>query len=106
MTVKTWFLNKNFDASERIAISTTEPTIERETEKAMLLKWNSEFGIIKSWVPKSCIIAAPAVKAEVEDITGKKVVTKNGLELKVVEDKGATVVLENGKEYARFTLKF
>lgn len=64
MTVKTWFLNKNFDALERIAISGTEPTVERETEKAMLLKWNTEYGIIKRWVPKSCIENTPAVSEE------------------------------------------
>lgn len=64
MTIKTWFLNKNFDALERIAISGTEPTVERETEKAMLLKWNTEYGIIKRWVPKSCIESTPAVSEE------------------------------------------
>lgn len=55
MTIKTWFLNKNFDANERIAIAGVEPTVERETEKAKLLKWNTEYGVITNWVPKSCI---------------------------------------------------
>lgn len=55
MTVKNWFLNKEFTANERIAIAGVEPTVERETEKAKLLKWNTSYGVITSWVPKSCI---------------------------------------------------
>lgn len=56
MKVKNWFMIKNFDANERIAIATAgDPVIERETEKAALLKWNTDFGSIKRWIPKSCI---------------------------------------------------
>lgn len=55
MTVKNWFLNKEFTTDERIAIAGVEPTVKRETEKAKLLKWNTEYGVIAKWVPKSCI---------------------------------------------------
>ena len=54
MTVKSWFLNKNFPANERIAIAGVEPTVEKETEKAVFLCWATEYGKISKWVPKSC----------------------------------------------------
>lgn len=106
MTVKNWFLTKNFNANERIAISETEPTVERETEKAMLLKWNTEYGIITSWIPKSCIVDTPAVKKVYEDLTGRTVTTKDGKSLTVVADNGAALTLSNNKTYARFTLSY
>lgn len=56
MTVKKWFLNKEFTSSERYAIATADGfTVSRETEKAILAKWSTEFGVITHWVPKSCI---------------------------------------------------
>jgi hypothetical protein len=65
MEVKTWFLNKEFTSSQRIAISTAEaPTVQRETEKAVLLQWNTEFGVITHWVPKSCIVTDEQIAAE------------------------------------------
>lgn len=54
--VKSWFMNKNFTQNERYAISCSDdPTVTRETEKAVLLKWVSKFGTITRWVPKSCL---------------------------------------------------
>ena len=55
MKIKEWFLEKEFTQNERYIISLEEMSIERETEKAYLLKWNSDFGYFTRWVPKSCI---------------------------------------------------
>lgn len=46
-------------------MSETEPTVERETEKAVLLKWATEYGVIKSWIPKSCILTGAETEAPV-----------------------------------------
>lgn len=55
IVVKSWFLNKEFTSGERYAISVSDDAkVERETEKAILVKWFIEFGTVKHWVPKSC----------------------------------------------------
>lgn len=55
MKIKSWFVNKNFSSDERIAIGTSDGfTIERETEKAFLFKWQTKYGSISKWIPKSC----------------------------------------------------
>ena len=57
MAIKSWFLNKEFTQGERYAISTADdPSVVRETEKAFLLKWKTEFRSIQHWVPKSVVI--------------------------------------------------
>lgn len=54
--VKDWFLHKNFSSSERYAISISHSSsIERETEKAVLVRWATKFGAITRWIPKSCL---------------------------------------------------
>lgn len=55
IVVKAWFAKKEFSQSERYAMETSDALIDRETEKAYLLKWNTKFGVIKKWVPKSCV---------------------------------------------------
>ena len=56
MTIKGWFLKKEFTQGERYAITTSDEMIlKKETEKAMLLNWKTDFGTISRWVPKSCI---------------------------------------------------
>lgn len=56
MAVQKWFMEKKFTQSERYAISTADdPKVVRETEKAVLLKWATEFGTIESWIPKKCL---------------------------------------------------
>ena len=69
MTVKNWFMNKNFTSGERLAISTADaPEIKRETEKAALLEWKTDFGTITRWVPKSCIMSDEEVAAELAEL--------------------------------------
>lgn len=55
--IKSWFFNKKFSSAERYAINCCDdgPVLMRETAKAVLLMWNTEFGRIQSWIPKSCI---------------------------------------------------
>ena len=57
MRIKEWFLFKNFNQSERYAISVSDIEIEKETEKAYFLKCISDYGVIKTWVPKSCTMS-------------------------------------------------
>ena len=53
--IKGWFYKKSFTSEERYAISAgAEFTIERESEKAVMCKWVTEFGKITKWIPKSC----------------------------------------------------
>ena len=63
MTIKTWFLEKNFTSSERIAM-TDEPMVTLETDKAVFLTWNTDCGKISRWVPKSCIVTDADLAAE------------------------------------------
>ena len=53
--VKSWFLAKNFTENERFAISVSDLSIEKETEKAVFIKATSDYGVIKFWCPKSCL---------------------------------------------------
>ncbi|GHV37334.1 hypothetical protein FACS18949_17560 [Clostridia bacterium] len=57
ITIKTWFLVKEFNENERYAISVCDSeTIVRETEKAILVKWVTEFGTITRWIPRSALM--------------------------------------------------
>ena len=105
LTIKSWFLNKNFDTNERIAIASVEPTVEKETEKAVFLCWNTDYGKIKKWVPKSCT-EETTVKVEADTTEIKTATTRDGRTLDIISDDGMFVKLSDGKEYAKFTLKF
>lgn len=52
--IKGWFMSKNFTPNERLAIVGTDPVQIAETEKAVKLCWNTSYGKIVKWVPKSC----------------------------------------------------
>ena len=69
MKVKEWFIDKNFTQNEKYVIECGETSIEKETEKAYLLKWYSDYGFIIRWVPKSCIYT----NEEYEKVVAKKV---------------------------------
>lgn len=52
--VKDWFLEKNYSQNEAYAIRLCDNcNIERETEKAALIRFETEWGLIKGWFPKS-----------------------------------------------------
>ena len=66
MIIKDWFLEKSFSENEKYAIKVSDVEIEKETEKAYLLKFTSEFGVIEKWIPKSCIKTEEEIKEEKE----------------------------------------
>lgn len=60
MKIKTWFLSKNFTSNERMiiemAIFSDDVEILKETEKAVFVQFTSDYGAIKTWMPKSCML--------------------------------------------------
>lgn len=58
--IKDWFLNKNLTANERYVVEMAqvndELTVMKEAEKAVQFQAVSDFGTIKFWCPKSCIM--------------------------------------------------
>lgn len=60
MTIKGWFLDKNFTQNERyiinLAMNGDELETLRETEKAVQFRADSDFGNLRFWCPKSCIL--------------------------------------------------
>lgn len=72
--VKGWFMSKEFTSSERIAISTADRCeVVRETEKAMLVKWFTEYGTIQHWLPKSVCEVIDEVENEERFTEGQTV---------------------------------
>lgn len=55
ISIKSWFLNKNFNENERYLIAISSKEITRETEKAVMVKCTNEFGVKSFWIPKSCL---------------------------------------------------
>ena len=53
--VPDWILNKNFDQQECLAIwnYTFNEKIAKETEKAVLVEFITDFGNLSTWCPKS-----------------------------------------------------
>ena len=41
-------------------------TVEKETEKAVLVKWNTDYGFVTLWTPKSIMVTEEEAKAEAE----------------------------------------
>lgn len=64
--VKSWFITKNFDQNERYIYEVEAFEVVRETEKALLLKWVSDFGVMSKWVPKSCMVTQEDAEKEFE----------------------------------------
>lgn len=99
MTVAKWFVEKNYSRNEAQAMAETEATIERETEKAYLLKYNTEYGVITGWFPKSVCSEETIEAAQTELKAGDKVTTKDGKKLTVVSTDGQFATLSNKKMY-------
>ena len=98
MTIKSWFLNKNFNQQQRYIIETAqmggELEIVKETEKAYFFKIESEFGAFTFWCPKSCIEEKTVVVSP--EIITKAEVNNNNYEEKFV--KGAKVKYLGGRK--------
>lgn len=56
LEIKAWFMNKNFTTEEKFVADNSDRSIEKETAKAVLVKFTSKYGNLTKWVPKSCLI--------------------------------------------------
>lgn len=92
MTIAKWFIDKNYSSSERYAMSTVEPKIINETEKAYRLCFGTEFGEIVGWFPKSVCNAAPVQAKEVS--VGETVFNKAFGEGSVLKIDGQLVTVD------------
>lgn len=71
--VKEWFLNKALNNNERFAFRVGDGAfIARETEKAVLVKNMTDWGMVSFWCPKSCLLTK-------EDIEREEKAFENGL---------------------------
>lgn len=96
-----WYIIKNFTQNERYAIETVEPKFEKETEKAKLVSWNTEFGTIKKWIPKSIINNTYK--------NNKKIICYaiyNNEKVGIIEKGNTISQIENGKWIVNTSLKF
>lgn len=58
LSVAHWFLSKNLTQNEVYAVETGDLSVVKETEKAYLVKADTNFGTITFWAPKSvCSVA-------------------------------------------------
>lgn len=83
LRIESWFMINNFSENERLVVeSSDEPIIKKETEKAYLLEFNSDYGTITKWVPKSCtyqgikVDRTPREKTEEEKARDKEMIRK------------------------------
>ena len=105
MIIKNWFLNNNFSDNERYLISVSTTNIEKETEKAILVNFKSDFGSFTSWIPKSVILTEPEEVQEVKKEEPKNetvdLIMKNkaGQLIHIIEKCGRILKSEDGKSY-------
>lgn len=59
-----WFIFKNLTRAQADAIVGERMTVERETEKAVLVKWNTDYGFVTLWTPKSIIVTEEQARTE------------------------------------------
>lgn len=61
-----WIINKNLDDNQIYAIRAEgeDASLVRETEKAILVEWSTEFGKVSMWCPKSVLKSKDEVVAE------------------------------------------
>ena len=69
ITIPDWFLINNLSEQKRYAFSVGEKSIEKETEKAALIKVASDYGDFNFWVPKSVLNNAYKTKQEYTYVT-------------------------------------
>lgn len=87
MTIKTWFLEKNFSQDERYLIVTGDLTVIKETEKAYQFRCESDYGTKTFWCPKSCTISESERRFATEE------------EMKEFKEKGKEVISNDGKKF-------
>lgn len=63
-----WIVEKNLDQNQIYAVRAEgeDATAQRETEKAVLAAWTTEYGKVSLWVPKSVLKSKEQARAEYE----------------------------------------
>lgn len=101
MKIESWFLNKNFTENERLVIEQDDYTIINETDKAIKVRFMSDYGNLTTWLPKSV-----ACCEEVKTTNKKEIKTKAG-EIKEVAFMDRNIVTTtDGKKYMKFAVQF
>ena len=83
LSVKSWFINKNFTENQKSALATAyDYKIEKETEKAYFLNANTDYGCIKFWCPKSCTVEINEAEEArpIEEVMAEFNLTKEDME--------------------------
>ena len=64
-----WIINKNLDDNQLYAIRAEgeDASLVRETEKAILVEWFTEFGKVSMWCPKSVLKSKDDYEAEIAE---------------------------------------
>lgn len=105
MKIKECFLEKEFTQNERYAISVAyNQIIERETEKAYLIKWDTKFGIVTRWVPKSCVFKEYEIKEENFKEVDKMMKNKAGELLHIIKEDEVIMISDTGRKFAKVAL--
>lgn len=107
MKVAEWFLQKEFTQNERLAISVAdEQIIERETEKAYLVKWDTKYGTVTHWVPKKCMIKEMVINENSNEFVevDKMMKNKAGELLHIVKENKIIAIADNGRKFAKIAL--
>lgn len=108
MRIKNWFLNKNFSQNERLVIEQDDYTIISETEKAIRVRFMSDYGNVTTWLPKS-VVSYEKTKTtfKQEEIKEEiKIKTKTGEIKEVTWMDSLTVQTSDGKTYMKFAVEF
>ncbi|MFD1066710.1 hypothetical protein [Oceanobacillus locisalsi] len=71
VSIKSWFIRKNFDQNEAYTLQTAEFEIIKETEKAYRLKAMTDFGNLFVWAPKSVCLNQEQFNAEFDAVQTK-----------------------------------
>lgn len=83
LSVKSWFINKNFTENQKSALATAyDYKIEKETEKAYFLNAETDYGCIKFWCPKSCTVEINEAEEArpIEEVMAEFNLTKEDME--------------------------
>ena len=101
MKIESWFLNKNFTGNERLVIEQDDYTIISETDKAIKVRFMSDYGNLTTWLPKSVVFCG-----EVKTTNKKEIKTKAG-EIKEIAFMDRNIVTTtDGKKYMKFAIEF
>ena len=67
--IPAWIMQKNLSQNQLYAVRAEgeNPDVVRETEKAVLVAWFTEYGKVEMWCPKSVLKDEETVKQEAED---------------------------------------